>query len=74
MFVFQIICLKLADLIPAEVVAEDDPSLERPSEYDVRVFSVVSRIYSDGLSKPVHPTELQGYLMCFLLLLYPYSA
>jgi SNW domain-containing protein 1 len=36
MFTLQIIYSKLTDLLPAEVVAEDDPSLERPSDDDVR--------------------------------------
>jgi hypothetical protein len=49
-FALQIIYSKLTDLLPAEVVAEDDPSLERPSEDDVRDTTEKTRLALERLT------------------------
>lgn len=46
----QIIYSKLTDLLPAEVVAEDDPSLERPSEDEVRDTTEKTRLALERLT------------------------
>lgn len=46
----KIIYSKLTDLLPAEVVAEDDPSLERPSEDDVRDTTEKTRLALERLT------------------------
>jgi hypothetical protein len=50
MFTFQIIYSKLTDLLPAEVVTADDPSLERPSEDDVRETTEKTRLALERLT------------------------
>jgi hypothetical protein len=50
MFTLQIIYSKLTDLLPAEVVAEDDPSLERPSEDEVRDTTEKTRLALERLT------------------------
>ncbi|KDR16500.1 Puff-specific protein Bx42 [Zootermopsis nevadensis] len=46
----KVIYSKLTDLLPAEVVAEDDPSLERPSEDDVRDTTEKTRLALERLT------------------------
>nr|CAD7454627.1 unnamed protein product [Timema tahoe] len=46
----QIIYSKLTDLLPAEVVAEDDPSLERPNDDDVRETTEKTRLALEKLT------------------------
>ncbi|XP_023715014.2 puff-specific protein Bx42 [Cryptotermes secundus] len=46
----KIIYSKLTDLLPAEVVAEDDPSLERPSEDDVQETTEKTRLALERLT------------------------
>jgi hypothetical protein len=50
MFTLQIIYSKLTDLLPAEVVTEDDPSLERPSEDDVQETTEKTRLALERLT------------------------
>jgi len=49
-FTLQIIYSKLTDLLPAEVVAEDDPTLERPSEDEVRDTTEKTRLALERLT------------------------
>nr|CAD7417061.1 unnamed protein product [Timema poppensis] len=46
----KIIYSKLTDLLPAEVVAEDDPSLERPNDDDVRETTEKTRLALEKLT------------------------
>jgi len=46
----KIIYSKLTDLLPAEVVAEDDPTLERPSEDEVRDTTEKTRLALERLT------------------------
>ncbi|XP_069677577.1 puff-specific protein Bx42 isoform X1 [Periplaneta americana] len=46
----KIIYSKLTDLLPAEVVAEDDPSLERPTEDEVRDTTEKTRLALERLT------------------------
>jgi hypothetical protein len=50
MFVFQIVYSKLTDLIPAEVVAEDDQSLERPTDDDLQKTTEKTRLALERLT------------------------
>lgn len=47
---FQIIYSKLSDLLPAEVTAEDDPSLMRPATDDLQETTEKTRLALEKLT------------------------
>lgn len=49
-FSFQIIYSKLSDLLPAEVKAEDDPSLQRPDSEELEQNTEKTRLALERLT------------------------
>lgn len=50
LFFFQIIYSKLTDLLPAEVLAEDDPSLQKPTEDDIQDITEKTKLALEKLT------------------------
>lgn len=46
----QIIYSKLTDLLPSEVLAEDDPSLQKPNEEDINEVTEKTRLALEKLT------------------------
>lgn len=49
-FPFQIIYSKLTDLLPSEVLAEDDPSLQKPDEEDIQDITEKTKLALEKLT------------------------